>query len=78
MTHDYYVGKTDQGVILPDGETFNVPAGVTVMVDAAAVIRMSKSNITLEVQQTLFREKVLRFRFWVYQVLQSNLLHKQM
>ena len=42
--HDYYVGKTDQGVILPDGETFNVPA-VSLLWLMYAVIRMSKSNI---------------------------------
>ena len=43
--HEYYVGTSDQGSVLSDGETFNVPAGVVVMIDAGAVLRMNRSNI---------------------------------
>ena len=43
--HHYYVGKDDQGKILSDGETFIVPAGVTVMIDEGASFRMRRSIV---------------------------------
>ncbi len=43
--HHYYVGKDDQGNILSDGETFIVPAGVTVMIDEGASFRMRRSIV---------------------------------
>ena len=43
--YHYYIGTNDQGNSLSDGKEFNVPAGVTVMVDAGATFRMSKSNV---------------------------------
>ncbi|MGI9448479.1 MAG: hypothetical protein ACR2NI_12725, partial [Pirellulales bacterium] len=43
--HHYYVGKDDQGDILSDGETFIVPAGVTVMIDEGASFRMRRSIV---------------------------------
>ena len=42
---EYYIGRDDQGNPLSDGEDFNVPAGITLMVDAGAVIRMGQSNL---------------------------------
>ena len=43
--YHYYIGTDAQGNPLSDGKEFNVPAGVTVMVDAGATFRMSKSNV---------------------------------
>ena len=43
--HHYYVGKDDQGNILSDGETFIVPAGVTVMIDEGTSFRMRRSIV---------------------------------
>ena len=41
----YLIGTTLAGAALADGATFNVPQGVTVMVDAGAVIKLRAANI---------------------------------
>ncbi len=41
----YQIGVDAVGNSLPDGRTFNVPAGVTVMIDAGAVFRMRKAIV---------------------------------
>lgn len=43
--HHYYVGLDDLGNPLLDGERLAIPAGVTLMVDAGAVLRMREANI---------------------------------
>ena len=43
--YHYYIGTDEQGLALADGNEFNVPQGVTVMLDGGAVFRMSKSNV---------------------------------
>ena len=42
---EYYVGLDKNGNPLPDGETLDVPAGVTLMIDEGAVFNMRQSNI---------------------------------
>jgi hypothetical protein len=44
-TSHYQIGIDSEGNDLPDGRTFNVPAGMTVMVDAGAVFRMRKAIV---------------------------------
>jgi hypothetical protein len=41
----YLIGTTLAGQPLPDGATFNVPKGVTVMIDAGAVLKLRAANI---------------------------------
>ena len=42
---EYYIGLDKTGNPLPDGETLDVPAGVTLMIDEGAVFNMRQSNI---------------------------------
>ncbi|MBI5760347.1 MAG: tandem-95 repeat protein [Planctomycetales bacterium] len=41
----YQVGRNDAGGALPDGATFEVPQGVTVMIDAGAIIKLQGANL---------------------------------
>lgn len=41
----YEIGFDNLGRPLPDGSTFDVPRGVTVMIDAAAILKMRRSRI---------------------------------
>ncbi|MBX3422804.1 MAG: pre-peptidase C-terminal domain-containing protein [Pirellulaceae bacterium] len=41
----YEIGFDSLGRPLPDGATFDVPRGVTVMIDAAAVLKMRRSRV---------------------------------
>jgi hypothetical protein len=41
----YLVGTTLAGQPLPDGATFNVPKGVTAMIDAGAIFKLRAANI---------------------------------
>ena len=43
--YHYYVGFDEQGQPLDDGNNLIVPAGVTLMVDGGATLRMSSSNL---------------------------------
>ena len=49
----YQVGTTLAGQPLPDGATFNVPKGVTVMVDAGAVLKLRAAIIDVGSSQPL-------------------------
>ncbi|NLX97861.1 MAG: matrixin family metalloprotease, partial [Rhodopirellula sp.] len=48
----YLIGKYNE-VPLPDGASFEVPAGVTVIVDEGAVIKLNKANIDVGTSDTL-------------------------
>jgi hypothetical protein len=41
----YEVGFDTRGVALPDGSTFTVPKGVSVMIDAGAVLKMRRARV---------------------------------
>jgi hypothetical protein len=41
----YEIGFDNLGRALPDGSTFDVPRGVTVMIDAGAILKMRRSRI---------------------------------
>ena len=41
----YQVGRNDAGAALADGATFDVPQGVTVMIDAGAIIKLQGANL---------------------------------
>ncbi len=41
----YEIGRDSFGNPLSDGTTFNVPKGVTVMIDAGAIIKLHGANI---------------------------------
>ncbi|NLE39942.1 MAG: hypothetical protein GX621_18135, partial [Pirellulaceae bacterium] len=43
----YLVGRTKTNQVLADGASLNVPMGVTVMVDAGAVFKVSRANINV-------------------------------
>ncbi|MEI6541473.1 MAG: hypothetical protein WCO86_18400 [Planctomycetota bacterium] len=41
----YLVGKTTAGIALRDGSTLDIPKGVTLMIDADAVMKLQSANI---------------------------------
>lgn len=41
----YRIGVSNLGATLPDGRTFDLPQGVTVMIDAGAIIKLQSANI---------------------------------
>ena len=43
----YEVGRGSNGLILDDGETLRVPKGVTVMVDAGAILKLQRAKISV-------------------------------
>jgi len=49
----YLIGTTLAGQPLPDGSTFNVPKGVTVMIDAGAVFKLRSAIIDVGSSQPL-------------------------